>query len=316
MTCTNPKQSYYSKYTKPNGKRDLIFSLSHDAGDSVLIPCGKCDSCCLAQASEMTTRAYHEYEDKNKIGMFITLTYNPDNIPPGNSLKKEDYKNFIKKLKSDLDYKNAKQQTTIKGSDIRILGCGEYGEETSRPHYHILLFGYVFPDLSWWRVTDKGNNIYRSETLEKLWPLGHSEVGEVSLKSIGYVCRYTLKKAGRCCPSKTDELTGILKEKEFVHYPKNPGMGATHFERFHEDWYNIGNCIIDNTIKKIPRYYDRLLEKLNPKKYASVKTQRMEYLIALNKREVEQNFSESSPERCKGRAADMAVRLNKLNKPI
>ena len=29
---------------------------------------------------------------------------------------------------------------------VRYFHCGEYGEKFSRPHYHVCLFGFGFPD--------------------------------------------------------------------------------------------------------------------------------------------------------------------------
>ena len=62
---------------------------------------------------------------------FVTLTYADDQLPDGNSLCPEDVTKFLKRLRKRID--------PVK---IRYFLCGEYGEgSTSRPHYHLILFG-------------------------------------------------------------------------------------------------------------------------------------------------------------------------------
>ena len=80
------------------------------------------------------------------------------------------------------------------GKRIRFFHCGEYGESTSRPHYHAIIFGYDFPDKKKWRTTDRGDILYRSPLLETLWDKGSSEIGSVTFESAAYVARYSLKK--------------------------------------------------------------------------------------------------------------------------
>ena len=55
------------------------------------------------------------------------------------SVRKDVMQRFMKRLRMKI------------GVPVRYLLCGEYGEKRGRPHFHILLFGYAFPDRRPWR---------------------------------------------------------------------------------------------------------------------------------------------------------------------
>ena len=80
--------------------------------------------------------------------MFLTLTYNDDNLPSDVGLHKDDLQRFFKRLRKALDTKK-----------IRYFACGEYGDTTSRPHYHAIVFGLGLNEIDKKYVTDA-------------WPLG------------------------------------------------------------------------------------------------------------------------------------------------
>ena len=78
---------------------------------------------------------------------FITLTYNNENLPPGDELCKRDLQLFIKRLRKV-------------NPGIRYFAIGEYGEEGKRPHYHAVIFNLIdlgLIDRSW--CDESGNPI-------------------------------------------------------------------------------------------------------------------------------------------------------------
>ena len=132
--------------------------------------------------------------------LFITLTYKDSALPeneyidpetgayeqsPVHTLRRRDVQLFLKRLR-----KNS-------GQEIRYYGCGEYGDETFRPHYHLILFGLDLPasDLSFLRQSSAGFPYYRSELIEKCWPHGHSLVCNISWDTCCYVARYCTKNS-------------------------------------------------------------------------------------------------------------------------
>lgn len=92
----------------------------------VMRPCGKCLGCKISLTTDWTIRnccefAYYEHS------AFVTLTYNDENLPDNYSLSKVELQNFFDNLQHKFkDYD---------GRKIRYYACGEYGDDTQRPHY-------------------------------------------------------------------------------------------------------------------------------------------------------------------------------------
>ncbi|WNK14085.1 MAG: replication initiator protein [Microvirus sp.] len=73
-------------------------------------------------------RMYHELGNHQN-SIFVTLTYDDNNIPENDSLCKRDLQLFIKRLRK------------ISPNKIKYFAVGEYGDTTDRPHYHLIIFG-------------------------------------------------------------------------------------------------------------------------------------------------------------------------------
>ena len=84
MPCYHPLKGYRSKFVNPDtGKRSVVFNPREGFYDlPQQVPCGQCIGCRLEYSRQWAMRCAHEaslYEDN----CFITLTYNPDNLPGG-----------------------------------------------------------------------------------------------------------------------------------------------------------------------------------------------------------------------------------------
>ena len=66
--------------------------------------------------------------------IMVTLTYNDEHLPEGNTLVKEDVVLWMKRYRKEKD---------VKG--LKYYLAGEYGEK-NRPHYHVILFGSSYKD--------------------------------------------------------------------------------------------------------------------------------------------------------------------------
>ena len=152
----------------------------------------------------------------------------------------------------------------------------------SRPHYHALLFNIDFRDKRQHALRN-GNITYRSEELERLWPYGFSEIGEVTFQSAAYVARYVFKKFKGKEEDKENHYLKIDKETgeafkvnpEFVVMSLNPGIGKPWFDKYILD---TGKDFITHKGEKypLPRYYDKLLERIDPEEYQRRKESRIE----------------------------------------
>lgn len=161
----------------------------------VEIPCGRCISCRLRRSREWANRCmlelpYHESS------YFVTLTYSDEFVPFSTTLNedgyyrntltlvKKDLQDFIKRLRKNYKYDN----------HLKYYACGEYGDQTARPHYHLIIFGLKLDDLNFYKTSSLGFNYYNSEFLRKVWKKGHVVVTDVTWETCAYVARYIMKK--------------------------------------------------------------------------------------------------------------------------
>lgn len=250
MACTRPLNAYKS----PSGK--VFFTPSRGA-EYIQLPCGQCIGCRLAHSRDWATRCVHEAH-MHDFNCFITLTYSPENLPEHSSLVRKHFTDFMKRLRKALG-------DTL----IRYFGCGEYGSQLMRPHYHAIIFGYDFPDKRLHKAGDFP--LFTSALLERCWPFGFSTVAAFSFESAAYVARYCVKK-----------VTGVRAEEhygpripEFSAMSLKPGIGYEFFIKYYDDIVNSDACIGRGGKQiKPPRYYDKLLSGCDLEKLESNKLNR------------------------------------------
>ena len=235
---------------------------------------------------------------------FITLTYNDDHLPSDGSLNHVHFQRFFKRLRKHFN-----------GRRIRYYMAGEYGSKLGRPHYHAIVFGLDFPDKRLWRKTPAGSVLYRSNTLEALWPFGYSSIGDVTFESAAYVARYCLKKVtGDAAYShyKTVDLsTGEIShlKPEYNKMSLKPGIAADWYAQFSSDVHNYDYVVTrDGKTCRPPRYYDKLLKRSDPAAFEIIKEQREAKLIELQ--------DDNTPDRLAAKAVIINQNLSKLKRTI
>jgi len=196
----------------------------------------------------------------------VTLTYSDEWLPKGGTLVPRDMTNFMKRLRR-----------RIAPRKVRFFGCGEYGEQTMRPHYHLLLFGFDFPDKV--RVaTSKEYPEWESKMLDETWGFGSTLIGSVSFESAAYVARYVVKKvsgplaAGHYRYADGEGWTEL--EPEFGRMSRRPGIGKVWLEQFGDEVYPADEVISRGRQAKPPRFYDSLLEEASPLEMWMVRRER------------------------------------------
>ena len=219
----------------------------------VQIPCGQCIGCRLDKSAQWACRCLHE-SSLYPSNSFLTLTFNDENINPDMSLHKEDFTDFMKRLRRFVDYNRLNY-----GQKIRFFHCGEYGDLNARPHHHAIIFNFDFPDKYVWSESNLGVRYYRSPMLERLWPYGFSMIGNVTFESCGYVARYVTKK-----------ITGKMAEEyyagripPYLTMSRRPGIGMDWLKKYVRDVYPNDFVVSPNGhLFRPPRYYDQMYEYL------------------------------------------------------
>jgi hypothetical protein len=252
-----------------------VFNTAEGFSDlKVTLPCGRCYGCRLEYSKKWAIRCIHEAQLHEK-NSFITLTYRNEDLPEDRSVHKEELQKFFKRLRKNT------------GAKIRYFACGEYGDKTSRPHYHAIIFGYDFPDKQLWSINN-GNALYRSGLLEKTWKKGHSLIGEVTFESAAYVARYVMKKRKgdqeeieehyKMVDEETGEIFNI--QPEFVLMSRNPGIAHDWVKKFKTDTDKDYITVRGQKVN-LPKYYDSVLEKMG----VDIESRKPERLKKFNKKE-------------------------------
>lgn len=252
-------------------------------------------------------RIIHEaslYDDN----CFITLTYNDEHLPPDGSLVKSDFQKFMKRLRKFFQDRR-----------IRYYQCGEYGQtddgQIGRPHYHACLFNLDFPDKELFSDS-KGNPLFISKTLEKIWGKGFAVIGDLTFESAAYVARYVLKKVnGHEAPDhyeRVDITTGEVYwlVPEYSTMSRRPGIGRDWYEKYKDDLFPSDEVPVPGSgvYKKVPRYYETILAAEEPGEHEEIKRLRQVFR--------DKHGHEYSPERLMAKYKVKKAQIQSLKKEL
>ena len=195
--------------------------------------CGKCLYCIKKNTRTWTNRLLMEAEH-HKEKFFITLTYNEKNLPKNQEINYRDVQLFLKRLRNKITNK------------IKYFACAEYGANKERPHYHLIIFGWIPKDLK-----KINKELYNSPTLDRIWNKGFISIGiDINEKTLKYCIKYL---------QKINNPIGIEKENEKIYMSK--GIAKKNYS---QKIYKTDNIYINGITYPTPRYFDKLLEKENP----------------------------------------------------
>ncbi len=283
------------------------------------LPCGHCAVCRKNKRKEMTVRLTNEIES-NEQSSFLTLTYKTEELPYVNvktgeikrykelkkimddffyeesyvlkdwnpTLLKSDLQNFIKRLRKHLSTK-VKKDSTKEGRDyvenIRYFAVGEYGVKKQRPHWHVIIFGWIPSDLE--VFANRGQyNLYRSKQVEKCWTEGISIVGECNNAVAKYCAQYVTKKEDKSI------IYPPFVQKELVLCSKmNGAIGATYCDKY---WKQIldqnGVGMLNRKTGKlykyrIPSYYKARIARKHPEEFQEYLDEQDQFIVECIKNE-------------------------------
>lgn len=161
------------------------------------VPCGKCNACLKVKRETWSHRLHVELKAAESAA-FLTFTYAPEHLvfdieKRTPALEKTHVQRLIMRIRNTERRKHKREA-------IRYYGVGEYGGDTMRPHYHLLLFNFHQDTLG---------------TIADIWGKGHVDIGKVEPASIAYVTGYIINEEG-----KLDEQ---VRQFPFTHMSKGIG---------------------------------------------------------------------------------------------
>lgn len=259
---------------------DWPIKVTSKLGQNYDVPCGRCPPCRARKVDEWAFRLVQE-EKRSINAYFVTLTYDEDNVPiTGNKfmtlLKKEHTNKYLydysvdpprryrnpdfnhKYVKRDLPSFFKRLRKTQPNVAIKYYAVGEYGSQTKRPHYHMILYNIVAPMYP--IAADKNGNMkYLCPTIEKCWPFGTVDIGGLTSDSAAYCAKYVSK------PRRIPEHKRDDRQKEFSIMSK--GLGDNYItdatRKYHKSDLSRNYLTLPGGyMKALPKYYrDRLYDE-------------------------------------------------------
>lgn len=213
---------------------------------------------------------------------FLTLTYNNEHLPRDGSLVPRHLTLFLKRLRDRL---------SVHGVKFRFFGCGEYGDQYQRPHYHLILFGFDPPDKLLYKYNSRDEPIYSSAFLDEVWTHGDVRIGSVTFDSAAYVARYSLKKVSKVERERGHYVVydsdGLVHERvpEFSRMSLKPGIGSGYFEKYGREIMAHDTIIIDGREVPSVRFYDKKIEAIDPARFKVIKRNRVRKALLMSRLE-------------------------------
>lgn len=215
------------------------------------VPCGRCLYCLQRRSNNFAFRIACELKCSKFNPLFVTLTYNEDNItiaypPRGTDIPESDISesDFCYARGSCMHTGDKRKEicfssgrSVLRRGDftrflkrfrskidvrLRYFGCGEYGSPTEpivgRPHFHFIVWSHE----NYVPVSD----LYRA--VADSWPYGFCTIRNVSSAHVHYVAKY-------CCGK---------------FFADNPFSNNKAFRPFIACSKGLGKCFLTNSMKK------------------------------------------------------------------
>lgn len=197
--------------------------------------CGQCPECLRQKASAWALRAVYEARS-HKENCMITLTYDTYEHDSRGRIIGERVSD-LKVCKSDCQKFIKRLRKRFPDKPFKYMIAAEYGKRTHRAHYHVLLFGLSFSDARLYKKSKRGNWIFKSKKLEKIWQHGICTIDKLDVTAA----------AARYCTKYISKDKGMTNDETFMLF--SHGIGIEPLLRD----FNGKSYIIDGREYPIPR---------------------------------------------------------------
>lgn len=230
------------------------------------VPCGNCMGCLKKKRQDWSVRLSNEL--RNSLSAYVvTLTYDEENVPWTHkfdtakfvainsylppeipTLKYKDIQNWKKLLRTNID---RKLKNNFQLDKLKFFVAPEYGGQTGRPHYHVMVFNWP-------------ENLDFFSYVSKTWKKGMFMIDTLDEATIQYCCKYVLK------PPKYYKEIGQVPPRSLP----SPGLGKSISNKLKS--YYRDQLLSRKVIRKngytyaVPRCYrDELLNEVEKNRMAT-----------------------------------------------
>lgn len=203
------------------------------------VGCGRCLPCLFNRRRIWSHRLILE-SNLHSDNAFVTLTYSDEHLPIQldtglATLAPKHLQLWLKRLRKAWGH----------DKPLRFFACGEYGEQTFRPHYHVALFGYPHCRYGLSRYSARKQNCCDvCDLIRDTWGRGNIFSGLLEANSAQYIAGYVTKKM-----THRDDSRLLGREPEFARMSNRPGIGASFM---HEVASGLMQFNLDTTQGDVP----------------------------------------------------------------
>lgn len=251
----------------------------------IFFPCGKCYVCTENLVKEWSVRLQYEGLAHDH-AYFVTLTYEDDYLPlaPIESVQvaedEYEFHHFVREDSphcrfSEMDVSDYPLAVTLWKRDLQLFlkrlrkhvplryyAVGEYGTQTKRPHYHLIIYTNYekVSDCPRAPIVDRGTCLDTCRDrdcfgfhLASAWSYGRMHCGYVEPRSIRYVASWHTARYEHTGPSL----------RPFSLCSRRPGLGDIFFETLGKRYYEEDNSAyvydLAGNFARMPRFFrDRI----------------------------------------------------------
>lgn len=202
------------------------------------VPCGHCECCQSSKMNAFVHRCLLETASYDCLPIFLTLTYNNENLPKDGKVSVRDVQLFLKRLRINLERHGYAKR-------IRYVVASEYGK-LGRPHYHLILWNLGQTDiLSYSRIGD---------LIDSSWNKGftrHRLVRADDSTSFKYTAKYLFKDCVTSCPEGEESRPTFLLSSN-----RGGGIGSRLIDALAEHCYKT----LDTELKFVNRLSGKVVK--------------------------------------------------------